>query len=524
MSLERNLPRITYFNVHDDFSAVYDVLSARITELQGEVGGFFPNIVAGAPDERGTRYVAVSPIDSTICLGEFVEASPEAVTAAVAAARSAYADWGSRSWEVRVAALRRLAEVVEAHKYELAAANVLEVGKIMGEAMGEVEEGIDMIRHFCNDMEHNQGFGRTLGRAFPNEHTGIRMRPYGVFASISPFNFPVTLSIKMIVPVILCGNTVIFKPSDDAGLTGSLLMKVIREAGIPDGVVNMVCGREAGKLLTDADIDGIAFTGSHEVGMLLFRKFANGLYNRPVIAEMGGKNPVYVAPSADLDIAVEGMARSAFGLQGQKCSCVEVAYVHDDVYDAFTEKFVAYAAGIRIGDPRRRDVFMGPVINEAAFRRWEQAVSDARRDGKVLFGGERLTDGDLSRGYYVRPTIVSDLPERHWLHGEETFLPFIALRRYTDLSAAIRQGNSVKYGLTSGFYGYGGDLEYYLAHAESGLLFSNRRTGATTGAWPGYQTFPGWKGSGLTGNGGFGPSDLPQYMREQSLTLMRDSE
>lgn len=524
MPIHQSLPRITYFNVHDDFARVYEVLEQEVKALEGTLGAFHPNIIDGRENTAGTRYVSLSPIDRRIKLGEFVEASEEAVTAAVAAARKAFANWGQRPWEARVAVLRRLADVVEANKFELAAANMLEVGKIMGEAMGEVEEGIDMIRHFCNDMETNRGFEKPLARAFLNEHTQIRMRPYGVFASIAPFNFPVTLSIKMIVPVILCGNCVVFKPSENSGLTGSLLMKVIKQAGVPDGVVNMVCGFEAGKLLTSADIDGIAFTGSHDVGMLLYRKFSTGPYARPVIAEMGGKNPVYVSPSAKLEIAAEGLARSSFGLQGQKCSSSEVAYVHESIYDAFLDKLVAYVRTMRVGDPRRRDVMVGPVNNEEAFTNWQGVVEESRRDGTVFYGGEQLTEGDLAEGRYVTPTIVTDLPDGHRLHREETFLPFLAVRKYSDLAEAIAQGNSVKYGLTSAFYGYGAELDYYLAHAESGLLFSNRRTGATTGAWPGYQSFPGWKGSGLTGKGGFGPSDLPQFMREQSLTLMRETE
>ena len=524
MSTHLSLPRITYFNVHDDFSRVYDVLEQEVRALEGRLGAFHPNIVGGQENSSGTRYVAVSPIDRRIALGEFVEASPKAVTAAVAAARSTFAVWGQRPWQARVAVLRRAADVVEARKYELAAANMLEVGKIMGEAMGEVEEGVDMIRHFCNDMENNHGFEKSLGRAFLNEHTTIRLRPYGVFASIAPFNFPVTLSIKMIVPVILCGNCTVYKPSENSGLTGALLMDVFKQAGLPDGVVNMVCGYEAGKLLTAAAIDGVAFTGSHDVGMSIFRQFAAGPYARPVIAEMGGKNPVYVSPSADLEIAAEGLCRSSFGLQGQKCSCSEVAYVHESIYAAFLDALARYARTMRVADPRGRGVMMGPLNSEDAFANWQGVIAESRRDGTIFFGGEVLDAGDLAQGRYVTPTIVTNLPAGHRLYSEETFLPFLAVRKYRDLTEAIAAGNAVKYGLTSAFYGYGSDLDYYLAHAESGLLFSNRRTGATTGAWPGYQSFPGWKGSGITGKGGFGPSDLPQFMREQSLTLMRESE
>ncbi|MGA9912823.1 MAG: aldehyde dehydrogenase family protein, partial [Paraburkholderia sp.] len=198
--------------------------------------------------------------------------------------------------------------------------------------------------------------------------------------------------------------------------------------------------------------------------------------------------------------------------------------VHTSIYDEFLKRLAAYTATMSVGDPRRRDIRMGPLNNSDAFATWKSAVEEAKRVGKVYFGAEILAEGIMQRGDYVTPTIVTDLPDGHHLLSEETFLPFLAVRKYDDLKVAIAEGNAVKYGLTSAFYGYGEELDYYLDHAESGLLFSNRRTGATTGAWPGYQSFPGWKGSGLTGKGGFGPSDLQQFMREQSLTLMREQE
>lgn len=522
MAISRALPRVTYSNVHEDFSAVHDLLDAVIAELVSKGPRRIANIIGGQPDLDGAAYEVVSPIDSDIKLATLVDAAPAAVTRAAAAARLAQTAWAKRPWEVRVTILRRAAELMAARKYELAAANILEVGKTQSEAMGEVEEAVDMVRHFCADFETNQGFVRNLARAVPNERTVSILRPYGVFGVIAPFNFPVALSVKMLVPAILSGNTVVYKPSPAAGLTGSLLMEILAEAGVPAGVANMICGENAGKLLADAQIDAVAFTGSHEVGMLLFHKLGSGAYARPVLAEMGGKNPVYVTASADLDVAAEGVARSSFGLQGQKCSASEVAYIDAQIYDAFVARLLAYVASIKIGDPRRRDIFMGPVVNKAAYETFVAARETARRDGKILHGGNRLKGGIFDRGFYVEPTIVAELPAGNRLHSEELFLPFIALRRYSDLKTAIETGNQVDYGLTAGAYAKGADLDLFLDLAEAGVLYANRRSGATTGAWPGFQTFAGWKGSGLSGKGGFGPYDLPQFMREQSHTIMED--
>ena len=522
MLAKEALPRVTYSNVGEDFSAVHRLLDTEITAYLTELGGIVTNNIGGDEDRDGEAYVVRAPFDNKVQIGTFFDASATAVARAVAAARSAQARWSAVGWAERVAILRRAASILESRKYDLGIANLLEVGKSRLEAMGEVEEGVDMVRHFCSDMERNQGFAISLGRAVPNERTASVLKPYGVFAVIAPFNFPVALSLKMIVPAILCGNTVVYKPSPGGGLTASLLTKALADGGVPPGVVNMVCGEKAGPLLADAKgVDGIAFTGSYEVGMSLFRKFAAGPYMRPVLVEMGGKNPVYVAASANLDIAAEGVARSAFGLQGQKCSACEVAYVDRKVHEPFVKKLLAFSGKLVIGDPRNAETFVGPIISRPAFDTFERAVALAKKDGVVLFGGRRLSGGIFDRGYYVEPTIVADLPARHQLLTEELFLPFIALVPYEDLNDAITAGNEINYGLTAGAYAESRtDLDLFLSRAEAGVLYANRRSGATTGAWPGFQTFAGWKGSGVSGKGGFGPYDLPQFMREQSHTIM----
>ncbi len=518
------LPRVTYSNIGEDFSGLHAHLDEVLPAVRATIlGQARLNLIDGGNDDDGVRYTAFSPIDRDWTLGTFFAASTGAVDRAVAAARSAFASWSRRPWQERIATLRRAAELVEERKYELSAACLFEVGKSRLEAVGEVEETVDLIRYYCDQMEENGGYERPMRRAFPQEATRCVLKPYGVFAVIAPFNFPVALSAAMITGALVGGNTVVYKPSPMAGLTGRLLVDCLIEAGLPAGVLNLICGGgEVGEKLVDhPGLDGVAFTGSHAVGMEIFRKMAAGSYARPVVAEMGGKNPTYVTASADLETAAAGMVRSAFGLSGQKCSAGSTLFVHERVARDFLEALAARTAALQVGDPQRADVFMGPVINRAAAERFERAADSVRQQGHFLTGGEMLSGGVFDKGYYVAPTIAVDLPRDHDLHKTELFLPFLTVRMFTDLGQAIREGNDVPYGLTAGIYTRDeAELQLFLDTAEAGVLYANRASGATTGAWPGIQTFCGWKGSGVTGKGGLGPWYVPQFMREQSQTVM----
>ena len=519
------LPRVTYSNIHTDFSPLHDWLDRELPLFRARVlGRGWPNRIAGRTDEDGTPYEARSPIDRDMTLGRFVAASPAAVGRAVAAARAAQPAWARTPWRERVAAFRRLADALARRKYDLGMALLLEVGKSRLESMGEAEEAVDMVLYYCEEMERNDGFVRPLKRAFPNEETTDILRPFGVFGVIAPFNFPLALAVGMLTGAVLTGNTAVFKPSPMAGLSGALLMEAFAEAGFPEGAVNMVCGGdEVGRaLIADPRLGGAAFTGSHRAGMDIFRALAQGPCARPAIVEMGGKNPAYVAASADLDAAAAGVMRSAFGLQGQKCSACSKAYVARDVLGPFLEKLLALTAKIRIGDPQGRDIYMGPVIDQRALARFEKAIAAARADGRVLTGGARLAGGLFDRGVYIAPTVVAGIAPDHWIHRDELFLPFLAVQTFDDLGQAITDGNRVAYGLTAGIYtGRDDELEVFQERAEAGVLYANRASGATTGAWPGMQSFCGWKGTGLTGKGGLGPYYLPQFLREQSRTIFR---
>jgi 1-pyrroline-5-carboxylate dehydrogenase len=323
--------------------------------------------------------------------------------------------------------------------------------------------------------------------------------------------------VNMFSAAVIAGNAVVVKPSQATPWTGALLAEAVVEAGLPDGVFNLVQGGpDTGRALVRDRVDGIAFTGSAEVGREIAGCMSEGPYPRPALAEMGGKNPAIVTASATLEKAVEGVARAAFGLSGQKCSSCSRAIVVDSVYDEFVERVCAFAATLRVGDPADPRSALGPVIDGSAVARFEAAVAEAGRDGRVLCGGGR----PVLNGHFVEPTVVDELPLGHRLTRSELFLPFLTVSRVGSFEQALAEANAVDYGLTAGIFAEDqAEIDTFLEDVQAGVLYVNRRAGATTGAWPGSQSFCGWKSSGLTGKGGLGPYYLPQFMREQSRTI-----
>jgi 1-pyrroline-5-carboxylate dehydrogenase len=330
------------------------------------------------------------------------------------------------------------------------------------------------------------------------------------------------LSTGMSAAALLGGNGVVYKPAQDTPWTGLLLFECYRAGGIPDGLFNYLSG--LGSAMGDAlwrhpGVDGIVFTGSKEVGMRMMKEFSTA-FPKPTLMEMGGKNPTYVAPSADLAAAAQGVMKSAFGLQGQKCSACSRVYVQEKVADAFLAKLLEGTRALRCGDPSERDVYFGPVVNARAVATFEEAVASARKGGKVLLGGERLRGGVFDKGHFVAPT-VAELPLDHELFFRELFVPLLAVGRVSGLDQAVAESNKADYGLTAGIFSSDrAEIERFFDEIECGVCYANRPSGATTGAWPGVQSFCGWKGSGSTGKGGCGPYYVAQFMREQSRTIM----
>ncbi|MCS6963144.1 aldehyde dehydrogenase family protein [Thermoflexus sp.] len=517
--------KITYATLavpSEELHIRYEVALGKVRE---SLGGTIPIVIGGQPRYTERTFEDRSPIHTDWLLGVFQRGTPQDVSDAVAAAKAVFPAWSRLPWTERVKILRRAADLISERAFEIAALMSLEVGKNRLEALGDVEETADLIRYYCDQMEAHDGYIQPMKQESPKHHNRSVLKPYGVWAVISPFNFPFALAGGPSGAALLAGNTVVFKPASDTPYVGYKLYEIFRDAGVPDGAFNYITGSgsEVGDpLVLHPDVAGITFTGSYEVGMSIYRKVAASTkYPKPIILEMGGKNPVIISRHADLDRAALGCMRSAFGLQGQKCSAASRIYVERPVRDAFLEKFLDLTSKIRIGDPTQRDVFLGPVINRTAYEKFQRYMEILRRDGVVLFGGNVLTDGEFAKGYFVEPTVVDGLPPDHPLLQEEMFLPITCLVTVDSLEEAMRYANAVDYGLTAGFYSNDPqEIQWFFDHIEAGVTYVNRAAGATTGAWPGYQPFGGWKASGSTGRGSGGPYYLIQYLREQSQTVI----
>ena len=517
--------KVTYTSANVDLDEFHRTFDDALHQLRASLGKTYPLYIGGkavAGAGGSAPIVDTSPIDTSVVIGTFAAAGPEQIDQAVASARSAQQEWARRPWRDRLATLRKAAAIIRERKFALAATMSLEVGKSRLEAMGDAEESADLIDYYAQQVEDASGFVRPMAQMTPIERNTDVMRPYGVFACVAPFNFPLALSTGMSSAALMVGNAVVYKPAEDTPLTGLKLYEVYRDAGVPAGVFHFLSGR--GSQMGDAlwkhpGVDGIVFTGSKEVGLRIYQGIS-AKYVKPCLLELGGKNATIVMDSADLDAAAEGVMRSAFSLQNQKCSATSRVYVHEAVAQPFLAALQAKLATIKMGDPTERDVYFGPVINAKAVARWEAAVAQARKEGTILTGGERLRGGVFDKGHFVAPTIAA-LPLASSLFFDELFVPFLAVGQVDGLTQAIAESNKADYGLTAGLFSRKQDeIDRFFDEIEAGVCYVNKRTGATTGAWPGAQPFTGWKGSGSTGKGGCGPYYVQQFVREQSRTVV----
>ena len=516
--------RVTYATMSADNEELHEAYDEGVEQARAELSKTVPVVVNGKERPGEGTYELRSPIDDDILLAHISQATHQDVVDAVAAAKASAIEWDRLGWKKRVDIMNAAADLITERRNLLSALMSMEVGKNRLEALGDVEETADLMRWNAKEMVDHDGFRtqmQSMGAA--GEYYDV-LRPFGVWAVISPFNFPMALAGGPSSGALVAGNTVLFKPAHQGALLGYKLYEVYRDAGVPDGVFHYIPGR--GSVVGDAivhhpDVDGITFTGSYEVGMGIYKTFASD-YPKPVICEMGGKNPTIVTRNADLDKAADGVLRSAFGFGGQKCSANSRVYVQREVHDEFVEKLKEKTEAIKIGDPLERDVYLGPVINDAAVKTYEEAVDEARKNGTVVTGGERIVEGDLARGMFVKPTVV-EVPLDNWLWKRELFVPFVAVAPVDTLDQALELANDSEYGLTAGFYSEdGAEQQEFLDRIQAGVVYVNRRAGATTGAWPGVQPFGGWKGSGTTGKAGGGPYYVTQYMREQSRTVIAE--
>jgi 1-pyrroline-5-carboxylate dehydrogenase len=498
-----------------------------LEQIAREFGRSHPLVIGGKEIPSAVEFEVRPPFDRQILVGKFPAATPLLIREAIAAAHGGFPAWEGRDWTERARLIRKTADILEEEKYLLAALITYESGKNRAEALAEAGEAIDMLRYHARIYTKNKGYRiRTRPEHRVDESRSI-MRPYGAWAVISPFNFPLSLAAGMAGAALITGNTVVIKPTSTAPFTGLKLFRAFARAGVPPGAVQFITGpgKEFGEIVTgNPDIAGIAFTGSREAGNLLQRTFAaRQRYTRPFIAEMGSKNPVIVTEHADLGKAVDGVMRSAFGYSGQKCSAASRVYVHAAVADRFTALLRERAELLVAGDPRERDAFVTPLIDERAGQKFRDAVALAEKDGgRIVCGGKVLTGGIFSQGVYAQPTVVTGLARTHPLARDELFVPFLILDTFATLPEAVDAANASEYGLTAGIFSEDDkELAYFFNTIRSGVTYANRRGGATTGAWPGTQAFCGWKGSGTTGRGVGGPFYLLSFLREQAQMRAR---
>lgn len=518
--------KLTYASMFDppeEMHTHFDTAAAAVLTRLGKSHGMMIN---NRDHLSSSTFENRSPIDTSLLLARIQAGTAADAEVALRTAKAACPKWSSTPWENRVTLVRRAADKIEERVYELAAATVLNVGKTRLESLGDVQEGVELLRNACDTMEKNNGYIVPMAGEALRDHAVLNvsvMKPYGVWLIISPFNFPVSLTCGPAAAALVTGNTVVTKPSPETSWVVRLLAECFRDAGIPDGVFNYVTGQNdmvGESLVRSPEWDGITFTGSHRVGMKVLRQAANSSYPRPVILEMGGKNAVIVSRNADLNCAASGIIRSGFGAQGQKCSASSRVYVESTVFDELVERITEITKSLKVGNPLERDVNLGPVVHETAYRNFSAYCAELAQAGKFTTGGRTLTDGALARGYYCAPTVSIGVPREHRLWKHEMFVPLIMVESVQSLEEAFTLANNVDYGLTGGFFGTSEEAQEYLQRIQVGVAYVNRSQGASTGAWPGHQSFGGWKGSGASGKGTGGPYYLLSYMREQSQTIV----
>ena len=498
-----------------EFEEAYRDLRKRAT------GQPFPMLIAGKEVTASKTFEDKDPSTGEV-IARFPSGTTADVDAAVKAAKAAQFAWEQQGWETRAAVIERAAEIMRERRPFLAALMCIENGKNRVEAYYDVDEAIDFLKFYAWSMRQNHGFVVPLGKPFPDETCVSVMRPWGVFAVVGPFNFPVAIPTGMTVGALITGNAVVLKPASDTPWCAYEVVRILHDAGVPKEVLSFVTGggREVGQPLIDhPDVGGLVFTGSREVGMRNYQSFV-GKRPRPYNAEMGGKNATVVTKNADLDVAATGAIKSAFGFGGQKCSATSRIYVHESVYEPFVAKLTEKAKKLRVDLPWKKEADLGPLINKGSVETWQAAVDAAKKGGgKIVVGGNRLADGDFAKGHFVEPTVVVDLPLDHEAFRSEYFAPFVAVGKFREDEEVVREVNAADYGLTFGVVSKDPkEVQWFFDRVEAGVQYANRDRGTSTGAMVGGQSFGGWKFSATTSRGAGGPWYLQQFLREQSRT------
>ena len=498
-----------------EFRAATDALAPRL-------GAPHPFFINGEARDGGEREHELAPHDRRIVVGRFAASSLQDFDEAVAAAKAFQPVWARTPWQERTDIVRRVAALVIERRFELAAILAYEIGKPLLEALGEVDELVALIDYYADHMTSASGFTSVLSDK-QAERTLSVMRPHGVWVVIGPFNFPMALALGPIAAALIAGNTAVFKPSPAGYLSGAAIYDLFHDAGVPTGALHMVTIPDnllGDRIYTHPAVDGLTFTGSHETGMRVYRGFLKD-YPRPIVCEMGGKNPALVSAKANLEKAALGVSRSAFGFSGQRCSACSRVFVATRGLRRLRripERFSEPNAGVEPGRPDGAAGSGDLPRNRGPVRR---RGGGKRRRRREIHGGRVLDDADLSHGNFVEPT-VAEVEASAPVLRDELFAPFVAVRPMASLvrGTRARQLARVRPDRRRLLRGRGGSRAVPRLD-PGGSRVLNRAAGATTGAWPGVQPFGGWKGSG-GGRGAGGPFYLQQYLREQSRTIVGD--
>jgi 1-pyrroline-5-carboxylate dehydrogenase len=487
-----------------------------LNRVRGLLGREYDLIIGGHRMRTAEKIRSLNPAKPSEAVGIHQRAGKEHVGPAMEAALRAFESWSRTSWEERINLLFRTADILRERKFEMMAWLVYEVSKNWAEADADIAETIDFCEFYARQAQHMQHVKTAV--QLPGEQDHVFYVPLGVGAVIPPWNFPCAIMAGMTVASIVCGNTVILKPSSDSPTIAAKFVEILEEAGMPEGVVNFCPG--AGASFGDAVVAHpktryIAFTGSREVGLRINKVAADRapgqVWIKRTILEMGGKDAIIVDADADLDSAVEGVAQAAFGFQGQKCSACSRAIIDERVYDKFLERLKTRVEKIGVGDPVA-NANTAAVINAGSMKSILDYIEIGKREGRLITGGER--DTNAGEGYFIRPTVIADIKPGSRLEQEEIFGPVLAVIKSRNFEHALEIANDTEFGLTGAVY-TGSPEKIKLAKHEFhvGNLYINRKcTGAIVGAHP----FGGFNMSGTDSKAG-GPDYLLLFTQMKSV-------
>src|SRR5579884_2814968 len=438
----------------------------------------FRNFIGGewVDAASGETFESTSPATGET-IGIFPRSGSEDVDRAVAVAKEAFADWRLVPAPKRGEILFRLARLLEEHKPQLTDLMTREMGKVKAEAGGDVQEAIDITYYMAG--EGRRLFGQTTPSELRDKWNMSVRQPIGVVGAITPWNFPIAIPSWKLIPALVCGNTVVFKPATDTPALAERFVELILEAGVPAGVVNLVHGgggTVGDRLVRHPDVRVITLTGSRETGVAVLKAAADTLTH--VHLELGGKNAIIVLDDADLELAVDGIVWSAFGTSGQRCTAASRVIVQRGAHDKLVQLLVDRTRRLRLGNGLDPAVDVGPVINQSQLEKIERYVKIGEEEGaRLLVGGHIARDGDLSKGFFFEPTIFDNVRPTMRIAQEEIFGPTTALIRVRDADEAIRVANGIRYGLSSSIFTRDVNLAFRaMRDLEAGITYVNAGT------------------------------------------------